>query len=443
MKTTRFLFLTLSCAALLSACGGDNKGGKNAISRAEAPMDQRVSIMALEQKLEPASAEFLGEGVRIPSPWNNGFWPQTGGYPSHAMGHVAFSTQPPKLLWRAKIGSGSDKRIPLNARPIVVDGKVFTLDTENRLSAFNLSNGGKLWSTNIGIEEEDDSVINGGIAFADGVVYATNGYNDVRAISAEDGSLRWHASLDAPSRAAPTIQGGRVFATTVDNRLIALNAEDGSFLWDHIGLSEEAALIGNASAAANNNVVIPAFSSGEILALRLENGAVAWADNLAGLKRGGGITAVSGIKAPAVIAEDQVFAVSFQGSLAAIDIRTGNRIWQRNFSGSEMPWISGNTLFVMSADGILSALDRSRGLIRWTTEFENSKKGKIITWMGPVLAGERLITVSSDGRIVEVNPANGAILNEIKTKDDIAFAPIIADQKMLLITHDGVLKVYQ
>lgn len=434
--------LTL-CLFALGACGGPS----NEISRKEAPLDQRVSILELQKTLEPASRELLGDDIILPKPWSNEFWPQAGGYPNHAIGHVAFTKGIPKEIWSSSIGDSGNKRIPINTAPIVVDGKVFTVDASNRLAAFDVENGKNIWGVSLKTDKDDDDVIPGGIAFADGVIYATNGYEDVQAIAGDTGEILWNAKLPTPSRIAPTVIKNRVFVVTVDNRLIAFDARDGSQLWEHLGLSEASGLIGGASPAASNDIILPAFSSGEVIALRHENGSVAWADNLAGIKRAGGLSSITDIKALPVIEDNIVYAISFNGRLVAIDARTGTRIWGRNISGSETPWVAGNTVFVLTSEAQIVALNAKNGLIRWVGQLprfaDEEDREDPIQWMGPALAGERLIAASSEGIITEINPADGTIGRSWDTGEPIAFAPIIANGTLYVLGRNGILKAYK
>ncbi|MFX6230660.1 PQQ-binding-like beta-propeller repeat protein, partial [Acinetobacter baumannii] len=76
-------------------------------------------------------------------------------------------------------------------------------------------------------------------------------------------------------------------------------------------------------------------------------------------------------------------------------------------------------LFVITDDAKLICLARTSGKIRWISDlggFTNMKKhkGKQVTWVGPVLAGGRLIALNSEGQVVNVSPADGHILSRQK-----------------------------
>ena len=52
----------------------------------------------------------------------------------------------------------------------------------------------------------------------------------------------------------------------------ALDAETGAVDWTHTGIEETAGLIGSASPTVDGDIVIVPYSSGEIFALRAQNG---------------------------------------------------------------------------------------------------------------------------------------------------------------------------
>ena len=435
---------TTACVALLfslSACDTNffKKKGKTPLE------GERISVLELQKALEPDSALMDEGAIDLPDAWNNEFWPQSGGYPNHAMQNLAFNADNFDVVWAASIGEGSTDEVPLVAQPIVAGGYIFTLDGESRLSALSVEDGSKLWRASIADPHEDERIIGGGIAFADGVLYATNGSNEAMAIRANDDSadILWRVRLPVPARAAPTIIDGRVYIITMDNRLLALNASTGATIWEYVGLDETSGLIGAASPAATFDIVLPAFSSGEITALRVENGSVGWSDNLGNVRRVGGLTSLSDIRALPVVDKGLVFAISFSGRMVAIDERTGNRVWQREIGGSQTPWIAGDYVFVISSDSEVVALGREDGVIRWVEQLQKyedpeDKDGKL-SWAGPVMAGGRLVVAGSNGDVITADPSTGKIISRRNLDDSFLIAPLVAGKTLYLLGDEGML----
>lgn len=432
--------LTFAAAATLAltACSGDK----------DAPLPgERISVLSLQKSLEPDDAALDAQGFVAPQPWANEFWPQAGGYPNHSMQNLLLNGGLLQQAWSSNIGRGTRRGLPLTAQPIVVDGKVFTLDTAQTLSAFNAADGKKLWSVNVKDPKEKDPVIAGGLSYSRGRIYVTNGYDELLTVDPANGGIGWRARLPAPSRAAPTVLEDRVFVSTLDSRILALSAFDGSLLWQFAGVSELTGLLGAAAPAASANIVVPAFTSGEVYALRVENGSVAWSDNLAAFRRASGVSGLADIRGLPVIDKGIVLAVSFGGMMAAIDERTGNRIWQREFGGAETPWVAGNHVFVLSSQNELVALGRDNGVIRWVTQlprFGNEEKRRDpLTWTGPVLAGGRLIVAGSNGQVIEVIPENGETVRHWAAGKSFRIPPVVAGSTLYLLDENGTLLAYR
>lgn len=406
----------------------------------------RLSVMQLQKKLEPDTGA-AGQAFAAPTAWKNEFWPQAGGYPGHAMAHLALNTGDLKRLWSADIGAGASAAHPLTAQPVTGDGRIFALDTDQDVSAFDATTGRRAWRVNISAQDEDETAIGGGLAFAGGALYATNSDAEIVALKPDDGAEFWRVRLPSPSRAAPTVLDGRVYVVTLDNRLLALNAADGAQLWSYRGVSEGAGLLGAASPAANRDVVVAAFSSGDLIAFRVENGSVAWTDNLAPPLRLGGAGALSDIRALPVLDNGAVIAVSYAGRLVAIDERTGARIWQRDISGQETPLVAGSYIFVLSADHQLIALARDNGAIRWVTQLprfrdEDERTGALV-WRGPLYAGDRLMVAGDEGRVLNIDPATGAVQSEWDAGGSAAVPMLVAAEILYTLDQSGTLSAWK
>ncbi len=432
-----------ACACALALFLGGCDIVPDWLGEAEAPplTGERISLVALERapRADPRIADLQ---VRLPPPTINYDWPQAGGYADHAMHHIAV---PGSLVrvWRADIGEGGSDERRLLATPIIAAGRVYTLDAVGRVSAFEAASGRRLWRVGVVPEDEEDDALGGGLVYGRGLVYAATGAGEIVALDAASGGEVWRASMDAPVRAAPTLSEGRLFVVTYDNRLIVLNAGDGRELWTHSGFTETAQLLGAASPAVANGIVVAAFSSGELFALRTDDGRVAWSDTLAARRRVGALALLNDITGNPVIDRDRVYAVSHAGRLVAIDLRTGDRLWDQEISGLQTPWIAGEFLFVVTTDGDVLCLSRRDGRIRWVRSLPRyddpeDRTGPIF-WSGPILVSDRLIVVGSHGEAISVSPYTGRVLGRLEMPGDIELAPVVANGTIYILTNEGEL----
>lgn len=431
-----FLFLSL---LIVSACSSSNE--KKVLE------GERISILDLQKELKP-SLNKKNIQITIPEASNNKSWPQNGGYAHHSMQNLQFGpVEQVEQIWSASIGTGTTTAAPLTARPVVGDGRVYTLDTRLKVRAFHDQTGKLLWESDVRHPVEEDIVIAGGLSYDSDAVFVTNGYNEVLALSAKDGKILWRSNIKAASRAAPTIKKDRVFVAMLNNNVAALDVRTGDVLWEYEGIGETTGLLGAASPAADDSIVLAALSSGELIALRLENGATLWTDTLSNVNQYSGITSLSDIRGMPILSGDVALGVSYGGKMAAIEKQSGNRLWQANISSAETPWIAGEVVYALSADSKLIALSIYNGDILWIKDlpkFKNEQKRKDpLLWMGPVMAGGRLITVSNSGQVLEHNPVNGEETASWSVKRPVSFAPILAAGTLFILSDDGRLLAYR
>lgn len=408
---------------------------------------ERISVLQLQQALEPdsdaADSEFM-----MPELWGNEFWPQVGGYPDHAMRHVALSDGELDEIWDADIGSGSDKRSRLNAQPVVVDNRIYTMDVDGDVAAFDVKTGKRLWQVNIQPDDEENAALTGGLGFGDGLLYVTDSYGYVLALKPDTGDKVWQYNTVVPARAAPTIADGRVFVVTLDNALFAFDAQKGAVLWRQDGVSEAIGMLGTPSPAASGSVLVVAFSSGEVHGIRVENGQTVWTDNLSNVRGGyGGLSDISDISGAPVIEDNITYAASTGGRIVAVDTRTGARKWQREMGIVSMPWVAGNFLFVITTHNELVALTKDAGRIRWVVQlpsFEDEEdKEDPILWTRPVLAGGRLIIAGTNEKVMEINPADGKVNRIWDAGVPVRIPPVVADSTLFVLGENGLLKAYK
>lgn len=434
------LLLAGVVAAGLQGCGGFKQ--KKHVRTA----GERVSVLDFENQVE-AEVELKDVPVVLPPATVNPDWTQPAGSASGAMGSLALSTDPQRQ-WRVSIGKGSDSTRRLNAVPVISENRLFTMDTEGAIAAFDATTGAPLWKQQIVVKSEGSQpAFGGGVSVYRGGVYATTGYGVVAAFEAATGKELWRKTMPAPLRAAPAVDGGRLFVQSVDSQLTALSTENGETLWQATGTTEPASVLGAGSPAVALDTVVAGFSSGELFALRVENGRTAWQDQLSRTGRTTALGALSDIAASPVIDRGRVFAISHGGRMAAMELSTGQRVWERDFAGVNAPWSVADWVFAVTVDSELVALTRADGKIRWVAKLDRwkneKKKTGPIEWFGPVLGGGQLILVSSDKQMVFVSPETGAVLSRRKIDHESYLPPVIANGMLYVLADDGSLTAYK
>ena len=424
----------LAPLAALSGCGlWDNWFGTKKV-----PLPGKRETLASGQGALIADKD-VGK-ITLPPPVRNAAWPQDGGNPSHLMGHLAAGDRLTEA-WSSGIGDGAGYRAKLLAHPVSANGVVFTMDSSGTARAFDLATGNRLWSFDTTEEDDRSTNIGGGLAIDNGTVYAVNGLAELVALDAAKGTLRWRAATGTPARSSPTVADGRLFFTTSDNRLLAFATADGRALWTYQGTQASTAYLGQPAPAYSEGFVVAGFGSGELAAVRADSGAVVWTDSLAAARAAGSVAEFSSIRGLITIDAGAVYAVSVGRLMVAIDLHSGRRLWERDTSGEDSPWVADNWIFLVNLSQQIAAINRGDGRVAWVTDlprWENPDKQKDpITWFGPVLVSDRLVVAGTNEMALSVSPYTGKILGQQSLSDAAALGPVVIAGTVFIICDDG------
>jgi len=378
--------------------------------------------------------------VELPPAVTNAAWPQAGGNPAHFMGHLAASDRLTEV-WTANIGAGGGYRRKIMAQPVAADGIVYVMDSKAVVSAFDMARGNRVWRTDTKDEEDDSTNVGGGLTLDQGTLYAVNGLAELVAIDAAKGTIRWRSRFGAPTRSAPTVVEGRLFVTTIEDRLLALAADDGRQLWSHQASNPTTSILGRPAPAYSTGLVVGGFGSGELATMRADSGSVVWTDILATAIRSGSLADFAAIRGLPVIGDGKVYAISLGGLTVAIDLPTGRRLWEREAAGEDSPWAAGSWLFIISLEQKIAALNRDDGRVSWVTQLPRwknpEKEEDPIIWYGPLLVSDRLVVAGTNHQALAVSPYTGEILGRQELSGAASLGPIVADGTVFVVTDDG------
>lgn len=219
-------------------------------------------------------------------------------------GNLVAVTLEGKEAWRFHVS------YPIVTAPLVAKGRVYVGVSDQNVFCLEATTGRPLWQYGRKFPRRTALWRTPGLAWGDGRLYAGFSDGTVTALDAEMGKVLWKTEVSADGLfadvcAGPSFRDGKVYAGTLKGPVVCLDAATGAQVWRQ---AFEAA----SGFAVGDELLYLGTPAGEVMALRKADGVKAWHTALDG-----------GIPTPPVLAGDEVLAGASQGSLFALDARTG------------------------------------------------------------------------------------------------------------------------
>lgn len=394
---------------------------------------------------EQAAAELSGLGKAVV----NTSFGHSGVNSAHDGGHLSLDL-PLKRLWKTKI-ENTNSDIVMLANPVVVNSKVFALGADALLSIFDLETGKVL-----AIEQIDDPQaglfpgVAGGLAANEKILVAHAGRKMLTAIDSITNQVLWSVEHSEPLAGGPTLIGKEgVIVTDIDGSTLAFRLNDGALVWQVSGVPADTVVLGSGSPAVREGTVIIAGIGGEVSANAVADGRLIWADSLATLAPRTPLEELGDILADPVHNGHAVYVVSQSGILGAFDPLTGIQLWEKPISSLQMPWVAGESLFVLTTSSHLVALRKSDGAVRWYTGLPGSAELGAISatdvtrYFGPIVAAGKVHVLATSGRLYSLNADTGVIIDQKSLSGAVNVAPIIAQNTLIVLTRSGRLMAWR
>ncbi len=423
----------------LASCSQDKK----------LPVGERISAL---DDLKTFSNVQNKQILKLPAAYHNGAWSQAGVNASHIVGNLKAGGVL-KELWRKNFGKGISKRDILLASPVSSGNRVFVMDSRGEVSAFNLNTGERLWANVLmanvaGVKETKSRA--SGLAVEGNTLFATTGFGGVFAMNTETGAPKWRKVMESPIRIAPTVTEKMLLIQTVDNKLYALDKTNGQEIWRFGVAHEDTVIAGGAAPAydAEDNVVVAGFSNGEIVVLNASIGTPLWSEMLVSNKQVTSSTEINTIGSYPIVQDGIIYAISNSNIMLAIDMRSGDKIWEKEIGSMQDMLLVGDYLFVISNRNILYSIDKNNGEIMWSIDVskrlaDEENRNVIVYAASPLMLNSQVLLAFSDGKVLKIDAMTGKLRSKINLGIDISNGLIATQEKIIAVSDDADLIVFK
>jgi outer membrane protein assembly factor BamB len=246
------------------------------------------------------------------------------------------------LLWTCPTGSW------VESSPLVHGERVYIGSWEGIFYALDAATGAVSWNYNAGEGICSSAAISDSL----GLVYFGADNDSLYALDLS-GKRAWAAYTNGAPYSSPTFRGDRIVLGTIDNgegnfanQVLALDAATGAQLWNRpFGQYQYV----YASPAVEGDRVVVVTYQGDVYALDLSDGSLAWSKSLNDYILHGSPAVADGI----------LYAASYDGSLYAVSTLTGRVIasYATSLFLTSSPAVSDGRAYIAGSDGWVYCLD--------------------------------------------------------------------------------------
>ncbi|ALU43040.1 outer membrane protein assembly factor BamB [Pseudoalteromonas rubra] len=343
------------------------------------------------------------------------------------------------VVWQESIGDGVEHYFS-RLTPTFYQSTVYVAERNGLVAALDSSSGDTLWEVDTREtpafwpwEDDDTAKLSGGILQAYGKLYIGSEHGEVIALDRETGEVVWRKAVPGEALSTPAAGDGLVYVNLGSGKLLALHPDTGEERWQFEQEVPALTLRGLSSPTSANGGVLVGEESGKLSVLIAENGFMAWSTDIALAKGASEFERLVDVDTKPVVVGSTVYTIAYNGKLAALDVRNGNVLWDREYSSYRDLSVELNTIYLVDSEGVLYALDRESGIERWS---QSALRGWYLTT--PAVAGNYLVVGDQEGNLHWLDKQTGQLVSREEFDSSGFFVePIVVDDTLILYTRDG------
>lgn len=312
--------------------------------------------------------------------------------------------------------------------PAVAGNSVFAAAADGTLVHVDLSSGRELWRINAGVP------LTAGVG-TDGESIAVGAVDGTLLVFDMDGKQRWKAQASSEILSSPAVGQGLVVVRSIDNRIVAFDANSGARRWTVQRPIPPLTLRTAPGIALGDGVAYVALPGGRLVAIVLSNGAVRW-DAIVGDPRGTTeLERVADVSGMPAISGRGVCAVAYQGKLGCLDTASGAGYWAKDFSSDVGVAMDDRHVYAVNDRSAVHAFIKTNGTSVWRNDqLLNRGLTAPAALSGAVIVGDR------QGYVHFLSSADGSFVARTETDGSRIIAqPLTSGTTVIVQTQAGLL----
>ena len=333
---------------------------------------------------------------------------------------------------------------------LVSENFVFFSDEKGRIYKFDINSQKIIWELKIYDSSYNDYPKNIALFLNGDVLYAADNLGFVYSIDTQTGKTIWQQNYGIPFSSHLNFHKGILYVVNQNSRLYAFNPSDGQKIWSFESLSGLIKPSRSSNISLYDNKLLFSNDVGDITAIDLNQQVIIWTKNILSQNNISNnlVFKISNI----LIDKNDVFVSSNSGDLFNFNLDTGEIKWSQKLSSIQNHIITDKFLFVLTENAYVVAFNKFNGSILWSLNLnkysksiiEGSNVGIFSTpinndHFGLVLGSGHLYITSASGYIFKISATDGKYILRKKINNELSRAPIIVNNKILILNRSSQL----
>ena len=262
------------------------------------------------------------------------------------------------------------------------------------------------------------------------------------AINIKTGELLWSKRNSAPFNSQIKIYKDKFFVTDFDNVLKCFSIKDGKELWNvktettFIKSQKKLSLVILSGKVYFNN------SIGDISAVDVNSGNLIWQTPT---QSSSIYESAFLLKTSDLVANDESILLSNnKNEFFSINANTGVLNWKQKINSNLRPTIVDNLVFTVTMEGFLVVVENPAGnIIRVTNVFDRFKKKKKskIKPVGFIVGASNIYLTTDNGRLIIIDILSGKSSLILKIDNEKISRPFILNKNLFIVKDNAIIKL--
>jgi len=432
---------------LISGCSFDSKTGiwdgeddeRIKISDLEKRQKEIIDIYKVYTSNKTYSKEVsLSEQILLSNPKKNLSWEMSGLNNQNFLGNIYLPSIENNFL-KKKVGKNKFFISKTKTPFLIINNNIIISD--DRGTIYNINNKGNLkWKKNIYKKTYKNIYKNLVFSIYKNIIYVADNIGFIYAIDLKNGNIIWIKNNSIPLKSNIKVYDNKIFLIDYDNKIISLNTNDGSKVWQVLSISsfiKSQSLL--SLAVSTDGDLIAINSSADLFKIEANSGNTSWSKNFAKLVT---LDATDFLKTSQILLSDDDIIFSADSSIYSYNILSSITNWETQVSSTDVPIVDGNNIFIVTKNGYFVILNKNTGKIISSNYILKilKKKKRDTNITGFIMGSGKIYSVTLNGFLIVSSAISGKVEKYIKIGETIKSSPIINNGKLYILTENS--KIY-